>query len=204
LYINNAFGVGLQGVFKEEFERLGGKVVATEAFAQASRDARAQLIKIMKAGVQGTYLIGYEEMVGVFRQAKELGLRTQWLATTFLNDQDLVNKMGGAADGCIFAAWDYSPDSQDPRVREFAEKVRQRTGGLSADVFAANAYDAVYLLCEAMKRKGTTSDAIRDGLYSIQDYDGVTGKTSFDRNGDVIKPVRIKTIVDGKIQPLKS
>jgi len=201
LYVNNAFGVGLEQVFKEEFERLGGKVIAVEAFAQGSRDMRTQLVKIMRAQPQSTYLIGYEEMIAVFKQAKELGLRTRWLATTFLNDQDLVGKMGGAADGCVFAAWDYSPDSQDPRVRAFADKIRQRTGGLNADVFAANSYDAIYLLYDAIQRKGTTSEAIRDGLYSIDDFEGVTSKTSFDRNGDVMKPVRIRTIVDGKIRP---
>jgi branched-chain amino acid transport system substrate-binding protein len=203
LYINNDFGIGLRDVFRKEFEELRGAVISIQAFSQGSRDHRAQLSKLIADGPEATYLVGYDEMISIFKQSKELGFRTRWLATTFLNDQDLVTKTGGAADGTVFASWDYSPDSQDPKVKQFAEKIRERTGGLEADVFAANAYDAVYLLYEAIKRKGSTSEQIRDGLYSIQGFEGVTGKTSFDRNGDVIKPIRIKTIVNGKIQPLK-
>lgn len=203
LHINNEFGLGLKDVFQREFERFGGKIVGIESFNQGSRDHRAQLAKLMGLRPEAIYLVGYDEMISIFKQSKEMGLRTQWIATSFLNDQDLVNKIGNAADSAVLAAWDYSPNSPEPRVRKFADKIRSLTGDLEADVFAANSYDAVYLLYEAVKRKGVTSDKIRDGLYSIQDFEGVTGKTSFDRNGDVIKPIRFNTIVNGKIQPFK-
>ena len=37
-----------------------------------------------------------------------------------------------------------------------------------------------------------------DKLYKIKDYQGVSGLTTFDENGDVIKPVAIKTVLNGK------
>lgn len=200
LHINNDFGLGLKDVFKQEFERLGGKIVSVEAFSQGSRDHRAQLSKLLVEHPEAIYLIGYDEMISIFQQSIELGLRIQWLATTFLNDQDLVSKIGKAADGVIFSAWDYNPASPDKKVKDFAEKIRSLTGGVEPDVFSANAYDAIYVLYEAITHKGLTPDEIKEGLYSIKDFEGVTGKISFDHNGDVMKPLRTKTVIDGKIQ----
>jgi branched-chain amino acid transport system substrate-binding protein len=39
---------------------------------------------------------------------------------------------------------------------------------------------------------------VKKALYDIKDFVGVTGKTSFDKNGDVIKPIGIKVVKDGK------
>ena len=45
-----------------------------------------------------------------------------------------------------------------------------------------------------------SSDKIKDALYSTIDYQGVTGKTSFDKNGDVSKTAGIKIILQGKFE----
>ena len=199
-HINNDFGVGLAKVFRESFEAKGGKIVLEEAFDQGSGDHRTALTKIKAASPDGVYLVGYNEMVSVFRQAKELGLKTQWLGTTFLSDQSLVDKMGDDADGAALAAWVYNPESANPKIRNFVTNIRQKTGGQDPDVFSANSYDAVYLIAEAVRLRGKTSDQIREGLLAIKDYDGVTGKTTFESNGDVRKQIEFKSIVRGKLQ----
>ena len=38
-----------------------------------------------------------------------------------------------------------------------------------------------------MPKKGNTPDGIRAYLDTVKDFDGVTGKLSFDKNGDVVK-----------------
>lgn len=46
------------------------------------------------------------------------------------------------------------------------------------------AYDAVMLLAEAITRAGSTDpEAIRDSLQDT-DYQGATGRITFDKNGD--------------------
>ena len=53
---------------------------------------------------------------------------------------------------------------------------------------AALAYDAVYLLADAIKNsKEVTSENIRDELAKIKDFQGVTGKMSMDANRDAVK-----------------
>ncbi|MCX6844289.1 MAG: ABC transporter substrate-binding protein [candidate division WOR-3 bacterium] len=198
LYVNNEFGVGLRDVFRKKFEELGGKVVANESYEQGSTDYRTQLAKTGIAKPEAIYLVGYQEMATIFRQAKQLGIKSQWLATTMLNDQSLVDKIpSGAADGAIFASWQYSPDNPDTLVQGFVARFRARAG-MDPDVFAANTYDAVYLLGEAAA-KGSSREALRAGLAKIVGFQGVTGETSFDKNGDVQKPIVFRTITAGKI-----
>ena len=53
---------------------------------------------------------------------------------------------------------------------------------------AALAYDATYMMAEAIKNtKVITSDNIREELSKIKDFHGVTGKMSMDANRDAIK-----------------
>jgi len=199
-HINNSFGVGLSEVFSRDFSN-DGEIVLSESFGKGSRDHRAALTKIKAAAPEAVYLVGYDEMVSVFRQGKEIGLNVQWLGTTFLNDQSLVDQMGSDADGAVLAAWVFDPDSDDPRIRAFVEKIRQRTDGLEPDVYCANSYDAVYLIREAIRLGGTTSAKIREGLLAIDAFNGVTGKTTFTDDRQVMKEVEFKKIVNGTLKP---
>ena len=209
LYINNDFGVGLKDVFTKTITDLGGSVKCAEAYEQGSTDFKTQLTRIKSCSPDAVYLVGYQEMAQIFKQARELGLNKQLLATTMLNDQSLVDKMGPkVADGTIFAAWEYSPDSSNPRISSFVQRFKSFSGGMDPDVFAANTYDAVFILNNAIKQAfektgNYNPTSIKDALYN-QSFDGVTGKTSFDQNGDVLKPIVIMTIKDGKITPYET
>jgi len=69
--------------------------------------------------------------------------------------------------------------------------------------FAAHAYDAANVLFEAIGAVGTEGPAIRDYLYSLEGFDGVVGRFSFDENGDVLGiPYVLKEIQNGKFVKL--
>lgn len=199
-YINNDFGVGLSKVFQEEFKK-SGEVVLTESFSQGARDHRAALTKLKAANPEAVYLVGYDEMISVFRQAKELAFTTQWLGTTFLNDQSLVDKTGNDADNAVLAAWVFDPKSKTPRIKAFSESIRKQTGGLEPDVYCANSYDAIYLIAEAVRLRGPLPDQVRQGLMAVKEFEGVTGKTTFTTNREVMKEIEFKQIVNGKLTP---
>ena len=66
------------------------------------------------------------------------------------------------------------------------------------DIFAALSYDAVLILAKAMEIGGFTADGIKGALYGIRDFQGVAGVTSFDENGDVVKPAVLKIVRNSK------
>ena len=45
---------------------------------------------------------------------------------------------------------------------------------------------------------GVVADSIKKALYGISDFPGVTGNTTFDNNGDVVKDLKMMTIKNGE------
>ena len=82
-------------------------------------------------------------------------------------------------------------------MSRFAGSYNERYGA-EPDAFAALSYDAVHILAEAIQKAGGSSpERVKEALYGIQDFPGVTGRTTFDVNGDVIKSISIKQIKAG-------
>ena len=72
------------------------------------------------------------------------------------------------------------------------------------DILAGYGYDVVNIAVEALKHASIiTPDNIKSALYNIKDFPGVTGKTSFDLNGDVIKDLRMMQVKNGKFIELE-
>ena len=77
--------------------------------------------------------------------------------------------------------------------------------GVAPDTWAALTYDAVGMIVEAIEKGGENRKVIRDHLASIdtpeEGYDGITGLTYFDENGDCTKPAYVKIVKDGQFVP---
>ena len=96
---------------------------------------------------------------------------------------------GPVANGTYVTA-SYFPQTDTPANRKFVEAYHQRfpTAGEPNNSGAA-AYDAVYMLRDAMLRVGTKRKALRDAFAGIGTttpaYQGAMGTIAFDENGDV-------------------
>ena len=66
------------------------------------------------------------------------------------------------------------------------------------DIYAADAYDAVKLLADAIESVGNSGPKIKDYLYGVKDYPGAGGITTFDEDGAVVKPVMFKKFENGE------
>lgn len=196
LYINNEYGKGLEQVFKSSFQSLGGRIMASESFEQSSTDMRTQLTKIRAVRPDGLYVVGYPKEIPIaLKQAKELALALPLLGTVAMQDPQLVQTAGSAAEGLLFP---YPKEPVGANVDEFKEAFRAKHGkepGITVDV----GYDAVMLIAEAIKLSGgVTGEEIRRGLNLLRDYPGVSGTITFDENGDVRKPMGIKAVESGE------
>jgi branched-chain amino acid transport system substrate-binding protein len=76
--------------------------------------------------------------------------------------------------------------------------------GHEPDQFAAQAYDAMYVLHQAVEQSGTTTDRkkFRDTLAKISDFEGATGKFAFDENRDPKMDLAVLEVKGGKWVPL--
>jgi branched-chain amino acid transport system substrate-binding protein len=193
-----AYSIGLAKVFIEEFQKMGGQVVANESYSKGDTDFRAQLTAIKRVKPQGVFVPGYYTDVGLIaRQARELGLKVPLLGGDGWESEKLFELGGSALDGSYFSNH-YALDNPDPLLKAFAEKY-QKVYGSQPDSVAALAYDATKLAIDAMKRAPDLSGkALRDAIAQTKDFPGVAGKITINANRDAEKQAVVLKVEGGK------
>lgn len=116
-----------------------------------------------------------------------------------LEDPEIIQKVGDVAEGAIYTYRAYDPNSEQKEIKVFVENFRSKYG-IEPDNWAAQSYDALKIVVLAIERGGYNSDGIKKALYGIRNFPGVSGLTSFDEYGDVIKPIRLKIVRNGEFR----
>jgi branched-chain amino acid transport system substrate-binding protein len=203
LYINNDYGIGLLEPFSRTLKELGGIVLGAESFEQSATDFRTQLTKLGSLQPQALYLAGNpREMARAIKQARELGITTQILSISTLNDREVFGITGpGAIRGTVITDASFDPDSGTPAARKFMLDFRA-TFKQEPGILANTAYDALMIVAHAVERAGEDPEGLTSYLHGMKDYDGVGGKISFSAGGDVNRPIRIARAEGGKFVSL--
>jgi branched-chain amino acid transport system substrate-binding protein len=197
MYLNNDMGKSYELGFREAFSSLGGKILISEAYSSDTYDYRSQLIKIKSTNADALFLTGHTESGYILKQMKELGIDVKILSEIGIEDPKVKEIADDLINGIVYATAAYNPQSTSPLVRNYEQRYMEKYGKHS-EVFAACAYDAVMIAAKAIENVGDNSDSIREYLCQLRDFPGVTGNISFDRNGDVIKEIAIKKVIDGQ------
>lgn len=186
--VNSDYSKGLTQFFEEEFNRLGGKVIAKEAYTQTDPDFKGQLTKIRNLNPDVIYIPGYYGQVGIIaKQARELGMNMPLLGGDGWDSPELW-KLGGDALKNAFISNHYSAENPAPEIQNFVKAYKAKFN-VVPDSLAALAYDAAKVLADAIKRAGTTESAkLKDAINATKDFPGVTGKITLDANRNAVKP----------------
>jgi branched-chain amino acid transport system substrate-binding protein len=185
-------------VFQHEFEKTGGKVVCSEAYKEGDTDFRSQLAKAKATDPDVIFIPGYlKEMANLLKQAKEMGIKTPFLSISTFADPKIMVLAGDAAEGVRFSSPSFDAKSTTPEMQTFVQMFRKNYNE-EPDIMAGYGYDVVNIAAQALRASGEiTPDSIKQALYGIKDYPGVTGKTTFDSNGDVVKELRMMSVENG-------
>ena len=181
IYMQIDYGIGVKDAFKKRFKELGGEIVSEENFAQNAKDMRTQLTKIKEASPDVIYFVGYNvEAITFIQQSKALDINTQVVSTETFDDPSIIQKVGDSANGIIFVMLDA------PLSDNFKKLMKDKTGSDQILIGSPNSYDAVHIIADAMNKVGTDPTKIKNELYKIKDYQGVSGTITFDSNGDLV------------------
>ena len=201
LYINNEYGVGTTKVFKEQFTELGGRILADEAFEPGTTDYRTLLTKIKSEHPDAMFVVYQDDIVNIIRQCKDLGISIPIFTTPVFENPENLTKLGALAEGVIYTFYGtFQNTATSGAAGEFVKAYRNRYGS-PPTYYAALGYDAANLLIEALRSADFDTDLIKEHLYKIRNYPGVTGNTTVDENGDVSKPVSLKIVRGGRFVP---
>lgn len=199
LYVNNDYGLGISKVFKNKFENLGGNIVIENSFETGSEDFKTQLLAIKNAKPDGLYIIASSEIGNVLKQKTELALDLRVFTVGLAENPNVINIAGKGADSVYYSYPAYQIESSDNIVSGFVSDYKEKYG-IVPDVLGAYGYDLMNLVFKAIDGNYESSEKIKNALYNIKDFPGVTGKTTFDKNGDISKTAGIKMILDGEFK----
>jgi branched-chain amino acid transport system substrate-binding protein len=201
---NDDYGIGLKKAFRERADEIGLEVVAEEAYVRDTQEYTPQLTQIRAKEPDIIFISGlYANAAMILTQAKNLDIQTPFIGGDGLLSSDLIKNAGSAAEGTIITC-PFLPTVEDEKTREFV-KAFEKEYNEKPDAWAALSYDAVGIVAEAIAEVGTDRKAIRDYVASLDSpenaYEGVTGITYFDENGDVMKPLVVAVVRDGEFYP---
>lgn len=197
LYNNSDYGIGVKDAFAKSFKQIGGNVILKESFPDASTDFKTQLIKIKQKKPDGLYFIGYKELGIMIKQAKEINVDCQYLTTAIFEDESILNVASNAAEGIIFTSITFDSNNPNKRSQKFVSSYKQKYNKIP-DGYAAVAYDAVYIIFKALEISKSNKIELKDVLYKIDKFPGLLGDFKFDKNGDVVLPIKVKTVYKSK------
>ena len=200
IYMDNDFGRSISAGFAARAEKLGAKILAKEMYKfPGEKDFRPFLTRIKEGNPDVIFAAGYyNEAASIVRQAKELGIKAQILGEEGFDSPKFLEIAGPAAEGVIIAT---NLDRDDPRplVQNFIKNYKEAYKE-DADMVGASSYDAFMILVDAIKKAGTDAKAIQKALLETKDYNGLTGKISRFVEGEVVKPVQIQVVKEGKFR----
>lgn len=195
----NDYSKGLTQTFKAKFQELGGTVVAEESYATGDVDFNAQLTNIKGTKPDILFIPDYYNTVSLIaKQVKTNGITSTMLGADGWDE--IANNAGDEVVGSYYSNH-YSPDANDPEVKAFVKKYTELFG-VSPNALAALAYDATYILTDAITKAGSVdSVAIKTAMMQTNKK-FVTGQISFNEKRNPIKSAVMVEIVKGA-QPNK-
>lgn len=182
---STAYGQGLATEFEKRAKADGIVVASHDATNDKATDFRSILTKIKGEQPDAIMYGGLDGTGGPFaKQAKQLGIVQKILAGDGLCADDLAKLAGEAADNVICSIAG-SPLEKMPKGPAFTQRYQKRFGAHPV-LNSPFAYDAVYVVVDAMKRAGSTDPARVLAAMPSTNYEGVLGQTQFDSKGDLL------------------
>lgn len=190
---------GIAKEFINKANKLGIKIVAKEGYSEGDKDFKAQLTKIN--GENPDVLMVpeyYEQSALIATQARELGMKATFVGPDGWDGiiKALDSSSYSVVDNSYFTNH-YSAEDTSEKVQSFLKKYREKYNE-EPTAFSALAYDAVYVLKDAIAKSQTTDKAELVKAIKETEMDGITGHLTFDEKNNPIKAVTIIKVIDGK------
>ncbi len=205
LYLNNDYGISNKNSFKDTYERKGGKINKILSFEPNSIDFKTQLVIIKESNPDIVFFPDhYKETAIILKQAKEIGIKAQFIGGDGAFEDKMLQLAGDAAEGAIFTTMSIDRKNHSAEINNFQSQYKQLFGSEN-DIYAVYAYETMKIIAEAIKKTPMyNSESLKQILLdSTFTYDGLTGITKFDQNGEVNKQFDFYNVSNGKFELIK-
>ncbi|MDU2417649.1 ABC transporter substrate-binding protein [Negativicoccus succinicivorans] len=195
------YSKGLAKFFEEAFTAAGGTVTGTEGFLQKDTDFKATLTKIIASDPDAIFVPAYYQEVGlIIKQAREMGYTKPILGSDGWDSAKLAEIAGAQNLNNTYFSNHYAVDENNKKAMDFVAAY-EKAYGVKPDAYAALAYDAMYMIADAITRANSVEpEKIKDAMAKTENFEGVSGKMRIDERHDTIKGAYIMTYKDGALK----
>lgn len=203
---SDVYSNGIFNTFKKEAAAKNVNVVATEAFTKDSaQDFTVQIQKMKESGADLVFLPFYAQEASLFlTQADKAGLDVQFFGCDGLDG--VIQQLGDNAELAegVMLLTPFAADSEDEYSKAFTEAYKAKYNNEVPTQFAADAYDAMYIIKMAAEKAGLTPDmsvsdiceAMKAAMTEIE-FTGATGTMTWEADGEPNKSPMAVVIKDG-------
>lgn len=199
---NEAFSLPYANAVDAEMERLGGTILKKIPYtSNKAFDINALIEQVKDEKPDAVLIISSAVSTAVLVQHMRLAdLSAPLYATDWSFSEVFVQTGGRAVEGVILVA-SFDVNSQSPALLAFKQQYRDQYG-YEPNYSAMLGYETMLVLAEALKRTDGKADGLPQALKEINNLPGLTSNISIDPYGDVIRPVYLFQVKDGKIQTI--
>ena len=203
---SDVYSTGIYETFAAEAENQPFEIVAAEAFTEDSKtDFSVQLQKAKDAEADLVFLpMYYTEASMILTQADGMGYAPKFFGVDGMDGiLDVEGFDTSLAEGVMLLT-PFAADAEDEKTQNFVSKYKEAYGDVP-NQFAADAYDAMFIIKAAAEQAGITPDmevsdiceALKTAMTEIT-FDGLTGEGMvWSADGEPNKAPKAVVITDG-------
>ena len=180
---SDVYSTGIYNKFVTESKNQPFDVVCAEAFTEDSKtDFSVQLQKAKDSGAELVFLpIYYDAAALILQQANSMGFSTTWFGCDGLDGLLGVKNFDTKLAEGVMLLTPFAADAKDEMTQKFVKAYKEKYGETPTQ-FAADGYDAMYVIKAAIEKSGVTADksvsdiceALKKAMTEIT-VDGLTG-----------------------------
>lgn len=213
IHDKKAYGQGLADSFRGQFEKNGGKIVATETINPGDKDFSAVLSKIKPLNPDLIFYGGeYPEGSLISNQAKgPQAMKAPVMGGDGIVDPTYGKTAGPAANGDYGTSVGAPPERLDS-AKQFLDDYKAAQFRDSYSPYGALAYDAanaiISTLPTALGSASAVDDSVRRKVIEAVgkvNFGGASGTVAFDSFGDTVtKTLTMYKVENGEFRPVKT
>ncbi|MEI8130883.1 MAG: ABC transporter substrate-binding protein [Leptolinea sp.] len=200
---NKTYAEPLLRSFLESFTSLGGEVIDQLEFSAAKAPDYSPLVDdLKKTDAAGVLIIASPYDTAMIAQTISL---KKWQPVLFISSwaqgQALFQSGGQTVEG-METVMAFDSNDPSPALAQFKSTYEKRFS--AAPIFTGmEGYETMRLLAAALQKTNGNSDGLAESLAGMQKFEGLTGPISMDKFGDVIRPLVIQKVKDGKFETIE-
>ena len=206
------YSSGLYKGFSDKAAELGLEIVATTSFtADNKADLSTQVTQCQDAGADLVFLpIYYTEAAQILSYANKIGYKPTFFGCDGMDGILTVEGFDTTLAEGLALMTPFDANASDEATQSFVAKFKEKMDGLVPNQFAADGYDVIYALYNAMTAAGITGSesaseicTALEAQFATMTIDGLTGTgMHWDENGMISKAPAAVVIENGVYVPM--